>query len=145
MPKCKDSAKRKRKFDVEHSSGNIFGDIGFGEVRQHDRSSTITQRPARHYRGKRFISARDSEITRDKTTAHYRIYGHENTTFQQRPADETIKPDGQNSIRDNQKQTPSRVDNRSLLMSDHIMDQSVLRSHLHIGINARSGKKIQLD
>jgi hypothetical protein len=31
------------------------------------------------------------------------------------------------------------------LMSDHIMDQSVLRSHLHIGINARSGKKIQLD
>jgi len=29
MPKWKDTAKDKKKFDVEHSSGNVFKDIGF--------------------------------------------------------------------------------------------------------------------
>lgn len=29
--KCKDSAKGKKKFDVEHSSGNVFKDIGFDD------------------------------------------------------------------------------------------------------------------
>jgi len=31
MPKCKESVKAKRKFDVEHSSGNVFKDIGFDD------------------------------------------------------------------------------------------------------------------
>jgi predicted XRE-type DNA-binding protein len=31
MPKCKESVKGRKKFDVEHSSGNVFKDIGFGD------------------------------------------------------------------------------------------------------------------
>jgi predicted XRE-type DNA-binding protein len=31
MPKCKGSAKGKKKFDVERSSGNVFKDIGFDD------------------------------------------------------------------------------------------------------------------
>ena len=32
MPKCKDSGKPKPKFDVEHSSGNVFKDIGYSDA-----------------------------------------------------------------------------------------------------------------
>ena len=31
MPKCKASVKGKKKFDIEHSSGNVFKDIGFDD------------------------------------------------------------------------------------------------------------------
>jgi predicted XRE-type DNA-binding protein len=31
MPKCKESVKGKKKFNVEHSSGNVFKDIGFSD------------------------------------------------------------------------------------------------------------------
>jgi predicted XRE-type DNA-binding protein len=31
MLKCKESAKGKKEFDVEHSSGNVFKDIGFDD------------------------------------------------------------------------------------------------------------------
>jgi predicted XRE-type DNA-binding protein len=31
MPKYKESAKNKRKFDIEYSSGNVFKDIGFDD------------------------------------------------------------------------------------------------------------------
>jgi predicted XRE-type DNA-binding protein len=31
MSKCKESAKGKKKFDMEHSSGNVFKDIGFDD------------------------------------------------------------------------------------------------------------------